>query len=715
MNKLFLSFLLIVLGFTLAKGSVPLDEGSEEESPAQTHWPTLIKVNEEEIEEAIADLKSSGAIVPYHRGDIIIAFIPFDNISSLQKNKRIKTVERSFPRKNELTMDEARNFMGAFRINEGLGGLPQPFDGKGVVIGITDIGFDSRHPNFMNSDLSECRIRQVSQYIETKGIRIIHTDPQEIYDWETDTDVNWHATHVMGIAAGAYSANNFHSLAPAADIVFSGSELYDAGILAGVEDIIAYAKSVDKPAVINLSVGNSVGPKDGSSLFTQYLDRCVDDAIICISSGNDGTTNKGLRYEFTEENRVIQFGAADWSALNNYFEVDAWSADSSPLKFTFYFKNNLNAANNRYFETVDFSDPGTTTWRVSADPDDPDYNELFASNYYTGYIKATGGISPYNGRFNIIIEADCKTDILSPSAIAAGKEWALDWPGFKFEAEPGTKVDFTCGGGSTFLNTQGGFPSPTTELSISNLATGFRTIVVGMTNNKEYEILHDGTKMEHGYKKGEINPYSSYGTLIDGRVLPHTCAPGWVVVSSLSAPFLRANPYFLEYVNTIEEINGENAYWASMSGTSMSCPYVVSVIATWLQADPTLKGEEAKDIILATNNTSLPDFSDPRNGYGWIDPYAGMQMVLSNSALNIREPSLEHVAFRYGEGIIDITNLSGAPVTLELVAISGINKMKRRIDNGFHSISLPSLEPGVYIVNLRNETGMRKTSKIFVR
>ena len=680
-------------------------------SPEATHIPAMIQVHDADIEETIAELEEQGVTVLYHRGDILLTFVPVEYYGNMRRAKGVKRFEPARPKYNKPTMDDARNFNGAFRINEGID-LPAPYDGTGVVVGVCDNGMDARHPNFLTADGSECRIRKVVQYQEEWGLREEYNTPQEIYDWETDSPDDWHATHVAGIAAGAFSANGYQSLAPGADIVFTASQLSDVGLLAGVEDIIAYAKENGQPAVINLSMGNIIGPRDGTSLFTQYLDRCADDAIICISAGNDGSMNRSMMVDFTDSNREIKVQTTNWSGMHNYGIADVWSTDHRPFLFALYLRHNVDPSQNILFETIDFSDPDISRWRISADPEDPDYNETFAKHYFRGYIEVEGGINPLNGRFNVIVGLDCETDEYSP---VSNNSWALYWPGISISADPGTHVDIHCGYGDSFLRQERGYPAPGNDLSISDLATGSRTISVGMTNNKTTETKFDGTVSNTGFTAGEINVHSSYGTLHDGRVLPVTCAPGAIVVSSISSPYLSQHPEMMQHVNSVDAFNGKDYYWISNIGTSMSCPYVVSAIATWLQANPNLTADQALEIVKKTNTHDYPDPSNGRNGQGWFNAYEGLKMATSDFVTEGTEITLDGVAMDYVDGYLRINNLTGQRLAFALYSVNGMRVKMDSIDNGFTQINLAGNPSGVYIVELENPYGQRKMQKIFVK
>ena len=57
-------------------------------------------------------------------------------------------------------MDDARFGTRVDSVHAGYN-LPQPYHGEGVLIGVLDWGFDYTHPNFLDTTLSESRIRGV--------------------------------------------------------------------------------------------------------------------------------------------------------------------------------------------------------------------------------------------------------------------------------------------------------------------------------------------------------------------------------------------------------------------------------------------------------------------------------------------------------------------------------------------------------------------------
>lgn len=715
-RNLFL-YLTLIIPF-MSNGATRGGDSDFEQSADAAYIPAMIWIDEDEdLESVMEELREEGIIILHSRGNILLSYIPATrNVQKVRRSRGVGRVEISH-HYNRPTMDVARQFNDAYKINEGKD-FPQPYTGKGVVIGICDIGFDTHHPNFLTSDGKECRIRRVVHYQEEQGLRTVYDTPEEIYNWRTDNDDEWHATHVSGIASGAYkdAVNSYNSLAPDADLVFTASQLSDVGLLGGVEDIIAYAKEVGKPAVINLSMGNIVGPKDGTSLFCQYLDRCAEDAIICISAGNDGDAGhySATGQEFTESSNYVNLIVADYTAFDNYSETQVWSQDDSPFYFNLHLKNSArpSPSTSVMIKELDFTQPDTPgSWRISADVGDPDYDEVFAQYYNTGYMAVSGGISPFNGRFHIDLDMNCHTDRVT----ATEDRWAEYFPVITVKGAPGTYADISVIG--AFLNNEYNADPKTNNIrNISDLATGHKVIVVGMTNNRATYPLLDGEEGQSSYRTGYVNNYSSYGTLIDGRKLPTTCAPGAIMISSTSGAFTEKHPESIARYCASADTSEGTFYWRQETGTSMSCPYVVSVIANCLQADPKLNWEKAQDAILKTNVSSpADDIDNPRNGLGWLNPYNMFETVLSQTTVVVEPIELSQLAYDYYNGEIRVNNMTERELAMDVYTMEGIRTMSERIGQGRSSYSMSGFQTGTYLVVFESAGLGRKTLKILVK
>lgn len=218
---------------------------------------------------AIDELKSLGVKIINQRDELLLVFVPVSAIDDVLKIISVATVNIGCV--SEPMMNNARAMSNVDIVNNGID-LPQKYDGSGVVVGFSDIGFDPNHINFKDND-GNSRVKRVVSYVDSSATIIDLTTPDDITNWQTDNLSQCHATIVAGVLTGSYKGNGYHGVAPGAEIVATTSGLYDGTILAGVENVVEYARRVGKPAIVNISIGSYIGPHDGSGLFSQYLDK----------------------------------------------------------------------------------------------------------------------------------------------------------------------------------------------------------------------------------------------------------------------------------------------------------------------------------------------------------------------------------------------------------------------------------------------------------
>lgn len=578
--------------------------GETQESP---YIPQIVKISDEQD---LDSLSNEGVEILRRRGDIILCLFP----NPLTRSK----VAYKPQRKLSPTLDIAKSYYDANSIQNGTAtGIP--YTGKGVVVGICDIGIDPLHPTFLDAE-GRSRIKRVVQYVESEGIRLQIEGDDNFRKWKTDTPDKYHATHVCGILAGNGAGTSYSGIATDAEIVVTVSTLTEVGLLAGVEDIIDYAKEVGKPAVINISVGCYTGPHDGSSLFSQYLDMCADDAFIVLSSGNEGLRTNTLITDFTPQQNSVSFklGNNFWDQFSMRGVTDIWSGTDAPLDIAFGLYDSNEKKIVRWFDS--FTSASGESRLYNWDGGDAEQGEI----PFKGEMYVEGNVDPENGRHLTKLCYDYTASEISDRGNWARYELAISVTG-----EPGNDVEVYADGIYTRLTGLAGNLAPSSVRSVSDLACGRKVICVGMYGNRDSVPMSaplgfDDDNIyykDSGFKAGVTAGYSSYGTLRDGRILPHTCAPGGKLVSAASRPFLELYPYH-------PHLRLFDTQWVDEGGTSMSSPYVAGYIATWLEAVPSLTIDDVMDIISSTNHLDIPDADDPHNGNGYFDPVAGLKMAL---------------------------------------------------------------------------------------
>lgn len=303
------------------------------------------------------ELQNLGAEVNVTAGNILTTRIPVAQLAAVAELKGVKYVATASPVLPQL--DKAREASGVNKIHSGAQ-LPQAYTGKGVVVGIVDAGFDYRHPAFRAADGS-LRIKRVWEQSYSNG-----TPPEgftyggelsseaTILNAHGDISTNSHGTHVTAIAAGASAGTDWEGVAPDADIVLvSKGDLTEGNV--NISDAVAYiykyAESVGKPCVVNLSLGMTTGPHDGTSAFDQVADALQGPGKLLVGSagnfGRDKVHVKAAEKDATV--KTVISSKEGFSADNPSGTIDIWSDAATPsmCKWAFGTSRKMNFHKNR--------------------------------------------------------------------------------------------------------------------------------------------------------------------------------------------------------------------------------------------------------------------------------------------------------------------------------------------------------------------------------
>lgn len=709
--------------------------GRDTAKPA-THIAGFVKLAEGAGAES---LTREGVEVLAVRGGIALCAIPMADVERIAELPAVQRVELS--REAQPLMDQVRAITGADKIHRGTE-LPQAYTGRGVVTGIVDGGLDPNHINFKDA-AGNSRISYLSHIYTTsttsQGYKIDeYYTPEKLAAFTTDNDQSFHGTHTLGIMAGGYkgnltlaqstsawqatvgdAANPYYGMAPDADIVASCGTLADVFIAYGIEGVLNYRYYYNKPAVINLSLGNNTGPHDGSSIICQYLTEAAKEAIICIAAGNSGDNNIVLSKTFTAadtQQRTFINSISDVNGYHNlrYGQVYAYSADDSEFTIKAVVYNKKRGVVTFELPISSNTDGVSTYYSTTGYEQDGDKSHVNFSKAFNGYIGAGSMIDEDNGRYYVLIDYMVEDNQDSN----ADSNYVL---GIVVEGADGQRVDCYCDGSFSGFGDLGieGWDNGTADGSVSNMATANDVIVVGAYNFRDSWPSLDGYmySFQGHYPEGQVSEYSSWGTLADGRQLPHVCAPGTTVISS-SSMYYCEDP---SYPMTNGELQARLAepvrtnYWHQSLGTSMACPVVAGGIALWLEADPTLDVHDVKEIIAATavKDEAVLAGNAVQWGAGKFDAYAGLKEVIRRQAggaeltkahssrlMVTSEGGNRFSAFVGGAKSIDAT----------IYTVSGQVALASRAEGDEISLDASRLAPGCYILKVNN-----LTRKIMVR
>ena len=637
-----------------------------------------------------AELEAQGVKVLRMRGNIAIVVVPLADIERISGLKAVRRME--LPRRMYQKMDIVRKEIGVDKIHQGID-LPQAYTGKGVVTGIVDGGIDPNHINFLKPDgttrfgyIGKITADQSSKngymYNNYYPRAVLDTMAQRdntyaIEDFQTDSYTAFHGTHTTGIMAGGYKGNitygvsednstvkpvtgpnPFYGSATESELVASCGDLRDQFIALGVDDAVQYARlsgPKPKPCVINLSLGSNIGVHDSTSVMNKFLAEEGKHAIICVAAGNEANMAVAMKKTFARAGESVKTFLAPMqpdtlrSGSKTYFnlrngQIAAYGNDSTEFEFQIIVTNtsrgNRTAARipvpkNTNGQVITYASGGD--YSMSGAVFDPTFMKAF-----DGFVTAASAIDAETGRYYAmaqILTSDNQKDNQN-----GNYKLALEIKSKK----AGQTVEVYSDAQFIYFddNKQTGFVSGSRNGSISDMACAANIITVGSYNVRNHWASLDGWVYGYNrrgdkedYPQGEASRFSSFGTLSDGRNLPHVCAPGASIISSVNT-YAVENPD-LGYTDMALQgklTQGKKSYyWHQSLGTSMATPVVAGAIALWLEANPSLTSKDVLRIIQATarKDKYVTGTGDPVQwGAGKFDAYAGLKKVLEEKLTN---------------------------------------------------------------------------------
>ncbi len=592
-------------------------------------------------------------------------------------------------------------------VQTGASGLDKKYDGSGIICGLMDGGFDVNHVNFLD-DAGEPRTKILWRITGSNGAVETYDTPSKIKGFKTDKSDGSHGTHVLGIMSGSYNGTAdkvatmsngsvvvrrnrpvpYYGVATGAELAVCCGTLQSNNISIAAGKIADFAKSQGKPAVMNLSLGHNIGPHDGTTDQARFLAEKGKEMIICVSAGNEGQKNVSLHKDFVAGNLTVSTTVGKSAAATGV--IDIWGNDDTPFKVTFVGIDKTNGEI-KYAHKIDGPTDGdvflTGTYYTAAGYiHEAGFDPVFGEK---GAIIYTAGVNTNNNRYNFY----CNIQTLS------GRISANVVPGFIVEGVAGKSADLYCVGNYGMLsNGINGYSDGNPTQSINDMACGDNVIVVGAYAASN-DIPAIGGGGSYGIEIGSIAPFSSYGKTFQGRQLPDISAPGLGVISSYSHYYMQGADTSI--ASAVLSKNNRNNYWAEMSGTSMSSPFVAGVVALWLQADPTLTVDEVKQIMKETAVNDKFTAVDPhRWGYGKIDALAGIKKILGISAIADVAVDGDDLLISQIDGgrTVDVFSAGASKVEVQLYTVGGAMAASASADGDSVQLSAENLAPGVYIV-----------------
>ena len=231
--------------------------------------------------------------------------------------------------------------------------------GDGVLVALLDSGVDYAHPDFRNEDGTTRILALWDQTIPGRppeGYRIgTEYTQQEInealaadtesarYALVPSRDVSGHGTRVLGIAAGngRASGGRYRGIASRSPIlaVKLGMPREEGfprttELMQGLDYCIRKALELRLPVAVNISIGNTYGAHDGTSLLETYIADIANvwKSVICIGTGNEGYAAghaAGILQERTTE--TVELAVGEYETA---FSIQIWKSYLDEIDIT---------------------------------------------------------------------------------------------------------------------------------------------------------------------------------------------------------------------------------------------------------------------------------------------------------------------------------------------------------------------------------------------
>lgn len=577
------------------------------------HLSFLAKTNREFNRESF---EKQGLLVGRPINGIVSVKIPIHSLAKIDQFQGIEYL--SLAHKMDPQLDKAVKDVRADSVHVGIG-LPQGFQGKNVIIGVTDWGFDYTNPVFYDTLLNQTRIIAAWDQFKTSGphptgfnygteyqgalsLLAAGGDTANIYSYST------HGTHVASIAGGTGAGTAYRGLAYDANFLFVTFLVDEAAVLDAWDWMYQKAQALGKRLVINMSWGlYHFGTLDGQSLLSQAISAYTDLGVVFVNSaGNNGNVNFHLKKTFSGDELKSKIDFYSYAANANMWgqSIHAWGEVGHVFANGIIVKNNSNVtlAESPYYHT------DTTQNYIDT--------FLIAGTDTVFYNVSADSAHPLNQKPQMRLRVKCTNTslkVLLKSTAASGT--VHYWNVTELTNDVGNwGMAFSYAGtGTTPGDSDHGISEPSCSddvISVAAYAPSYQTpggATVG----------------------GGLASFSSHGPRYDGTMKPDVAAPGVSIASAISS-FTDA-PY-----TSVGSMNFNNTtyHFAKFSGTSMAGPVVAGICALVLEANPWLSAGQVKQILMETARSdnftgTIPLLGSPLWGMGKVNAYAAVKAALN--------------------------------------------------------------------------------------
>ena len=636
-------------------------------NPEEMLVEILIKSDDPQLTRAA--IEASGGLVRRIIKNIMIVQVPASQLKQLSNFAEVRFIEAS--KKLSYKMDTAIVHSNVDDLQTGTA-TGSSLTGKDVIVGIVDESLDYGHADFQDSS-GGTRVQYVRQYNRSTEKFTSCVKAQIDADNCAITDRGQgfaHGTHVSGIAAGA--DDTYKGVAPAADIIFIFSSAINAeasgatndvtsfsgAVLDGVAEVFAAADLMDKAAVVNLSLGTSLGAHDDSSLLEQGLNSLVGSVgrIIVNAAGNENVNTVtaaanigGLHATVNVSAGIDQawrFGVldADIAAAGGSI-VDAWfnKGDDCTIEARAYLANNADAitdtlaqvgpqsiladsssaTHNATDNTVELT---MATAAADSNNERPHAQVALAKSSGASWSSIVGDGTSTGYVVDVVIRAN--------TGSCTGSMWI--YPDRVSLNDFFSGIDGAEVSGTNSYKLVDGDSDKT--ITIPGTASGVITVGSFMqekpigSGTSQWDDTNGDAQFQTNSGSGEtgtggtvdaVSAFSSLGPtgeISNSRSKPDLIAPGEPVIAALA----RGVPL----VGNHQKRQVSDTHF-KFEGTSMSAPHVTGIIALILEHNNTLTAAQMKALL--TNNASLATANNV-SGFGRVNAQAAVTNIAADTS-----------------------------------------------------------------------------------
>lgn len=577
--------------------------------------------------------------------------------------------------------------------------LPQSFKGEDVIIGVTDWGFDYTHPVFYDLQKQNYRILRAwdqyriggpapegftygTEWVGQEQLLAAQCDTFNVYQYY------YHGTHVASIAAGsgAGSGNSFRGVAPAANIILCSILVDEQAVIDAFRWMYQVAQQEQKRLVINCSWNLFyLHYMDGTGPIAETMQELSNQGVVFVSSaGNNGTVKFHLHKDFNANTdtlrSIIKYATGDGS--HDYGQ--AVTMISSP-NTSFRYAIALSDDQGEIFGYTPYYDTQSGDFNV----DTMVYVLGVPVEYKIENVASTG----QSARPHVCLR-------VKKQLAYAGVQYGLVVVADEGDFHAWNVVDLTNGVG----NWGGAFYAPT---STGYWTAGDKEYAIGYPSNVSCVIsvsAHQARQKNNATGQftgtGSMANFSSWGPALSDPNKPDISAPGKEVIAALSS-FTNANQTPTNTVN----FNGRTYGFVSLSGTSMSSPFVAGVVALMLEANPYLTPEQVKSILRETAFQDEYTVSGQALvvGAGKVDAYQAVLKALQTNGVEnhsviesrcrIYPNPVENSSFVVIEG-------DASRYDVYLYDMSGRMILQQQMTSGVNTLDMQSCAPGCYFLRM---------------